>query len=78
MKPLGWVQGVPDATNAVVLWEVLIEAEPDSLRELARFITHAADEMERMGASYDHIHFQDESDAWRETWPEVVILRERT
>ncbi len=77
MKALGWIDGAPDGANALALGEILIEAEPASLRELARFVVQAAEEMERMGSAYDHMHFRDVSAACRDTWPEIVILREQ-
>jgi hypothetical protein len=76
MKILGYAKDQEDAT-AVTLSEVLFEVSPDALREVARFFAHAASEMERMGETYDHIHFQDACNAWSDEWPEIVVIRKR-
>lgn len=41
------------------LAEVSFVASPDEARRIAAFLLHAADEMERMGAAYSHVHLSD-------------------
>lgn len=41
------------------LAEITIVSAPDEARKIAAFLLHAADEMERMGPDYSHIHLSD-------------------
>ncbi|MDI9239541.1 hypothetical protein QLQ15_11565 [Lysobacter sp. LF1] len=41
------------------LAEITFVATPDEARRTAAFLMHAADEMERMGAAYSHVHLSD-------------------
>lgn len=51
--------------------EISLSADSETVRAAALFLMAAADEMDRMGESYGHLHMQDESDAWREEWPDI-------
>jgi hypothetical protein len=77
MRALGYIEGHAENASAVVLSEVLLEVTPESLRELAAFFTHCSSEMERLGETYDHIHFQDACKAWYPAWPDVIAIRKR-
>ena len=57
------------------LTEISIIASPQQLREMARFLTIAAQEIEDMGEDFDHVHFQDRSDLWDNTWLEVIVMK---
>ena len=54
---------------------VALALTPEAMREFARFVAHAAAEMERLGPSYDHVHFKDFSDAWRENWADIQLTK---
>ena len=41
------------------LAEVTVNATPAELRKMADFLVFCASEMERMGATYDHVHLSD-------------------
>jgi hypothetical protein len=57
------------------LAEVTLCATPDDLRLMARFLTHCASEMDRMGTSYDHIHLSDQYKQFQAS-PHFVVFRE--
>jgi hypothetical protein len=54
--------------------EVTLEATPEELRKIAAFLNSAADEMESMGAVYDHEHLSDKQPGF-ESSPHVVVCR---
>lgn len=65
----------------VELKEVSLSADTDTIRAIAKFLSDAADEMEKLGGDYDHVHMhmhmhmQDRSPAWRESWPDIVVCK---
>jgi hypothetical protein len=61
--------------QAIPLSDVALALAPEAMRELARFVAHAAAEMERLGPKYDHVHFKDFSDAWQENWPDIQLTK---
>ena len=56
------------------LAEINVTATPAELRRMADFFIHCANEMERMGATYDHIHLSDRMKEFRDS-PHVVVMR---
>lgn len=52
-------EGPQDVIASAELAEVTLEASPEELRAIAAFFLCAADEMDRMGATYDHLHLGD-------------------
>ena len=56
------------------LAEVTLVASPDELRAMAKFLAYCADEMDRMGATYDHIHLSDRIKSF-ESSPHFVVMR---
>ncbi len=51
-----------------------ISASPQKLREIAKFISDAADELEEMGDDFGHLHFMDECEGWSEGDPDIQIF----
>lgn len=49
----------PEAVSPRELAEITLCATPVELRRVAAFLEICAEEMERMGASYDHVHLSD-------------------
>jgi hypothetical protein len=72
MKAFGFTEA---SDAAIPLSDVTIALTPEAMREFARFVVHAASEMERLGPSYDHMHFRDFSDAWQGSWPDVQLTK---
>jgi hypothetical protein len=72
MKAFGFTE---TSDQAIPLSDVALALTPEAMREFARFVAHAASEMERLGSNYDHMHFRDFSDAWQENWPDVQLTK---
>ena len=62
----------PEAITPLTLAEVTLCATPDELRSLSQFLVECADEMLRMGASYDHVHLSDRHKRFRSS-PQFVV-----
>jgi len=72
MKAYGFTEA---SDQAIQLSDVALALTPEAMREFARFVAHAAAEMERLGSSYDHVHLKDFSDAWQESWPDIQLTK---
>jgi len=72
MKAFGFTE---TSDQAMPLSDVALALTPEAMREFARFVAHAASEMERLGPSYDHVHFKDFSDVWQESWPDIQLTK---
>lgn len=74
MKAYAYPIGEPlNEYGLLELKEVSLSADSKAVRAIAQFLIHAADEMDRLGKSYDHEHMQDTSEAWQEDWPDFVV-----
>ena len=49
----------PDDIEPSELAEITLLASPDELRKIARFLTSAADSIERHGKNWEHEHLSD-------------------
>jgi hypothetical protein len=56
------------------LSEAALAATPEELRRIAAFLAYCADEMERMGEAFDHLHLEDFERGF-EGGPGLVIAR---
>lgn len=56
------------------LAEVTVNATPRELRRMAEFLQFCANEMDRMGNAYGHIHLSDHMKDFR-TSPQFVVMR---
>lgn len=56
------------------LAEVNLRASPAELRAMAKFLADCADEMDRMGAKYDHVHLSDRIKSFEDS-PHFVVMR---
>jgi hypothetical protein len=65
-----------DAEAPSELDEATIAADPGTLREIARFLTHVADLMDQHGDRFGHEHFEDFGKR-REGECRLVVTRER-
>jgi hypothetical protein len=72
MRLFGYARDV-DADEPLVLTEVSVVASAATLRRLAEFIHHAADELERTGTAFGHEHFKDYAQEMR-SGPDVVVV----
>ena len=58
----------------VELAEVTVNGTPAELRRIADFLRFCANEMERMGEAYGHIHLSDHMKDFRSS-PQLVVMR---
>lgn len=65
-----------DEVRFIELAEVSLSASPAELRRIAAFLNDAADNMERMGATYDHEHLSDRQPGFDDS-PHFVVLTTR-
>jgi hypothetical protein len=59
------------------LAEITVCATQQELRSIAQFLEHCASEMDRMGATYDHIHLSDRMKQF-ESSPHFVVAKAET
>lgn len=67
-------KGLQDVGASAELAEVTLEASPQELRNIAAFFLSAADEMDGMGAAYDHLHLGDAMPEFG-TSPHLTVFR---
>jgi hypothetical protein len=76
MNAYGYPAGAPlNKEGLVELTEVSFAADAQMLRRIAVFLTKQADEMDSLGAKFDHAHAQDEDRPWPEDWPDLIVVR---
>ncbi len=76
MKISGYAdEGLPieDIVHSEIA-EINLRATPTELRRMSEFLTFCASEMERMGASYDHLHLSDKLKEFRNS-PHFVVMK---
>jgi hypothetical protein len=74
MKLFGYLTSATEAPEPSDLSEVTLQASSEELREIAGFLLQAANSIDRMGKSYDHIHLSDALPQF-ENSPAFVIAR---
>lgn len=74
MRFFGCLDG-DDEVELVELREVSVRATPDTLRKMAAFLLHAAEQMDRHGEAFGHEHFQD-FDLTQPSIPDLVVVGE--
>jgi hypothetical protein len=67
----------PEANTPLTLAEVTLCASPKELHSLSQFLIECADEMLRMGSSYDHVHLSDRHKEFRSSPHFVVAASEQ-
>jgi len=59
------------------LAEITLVTTPEEARKIAAFLLHAADEMDRMGPDYGHIHLSDKQPGFDDS-PHVTVFNPAT
>lgn len=77
MKITGYKKRDTELEGLTEMESIAIAASPETIRELAKFLNHAADLMEEMGSDYDHIHLTDEWDDWKDGLPDLQVISEK-
>lgn len=76
MRAYGHLHGVDESAASIVeLQSIVIEADEAFLAALRDFAQYALDDMRRLGERYDHVHFQDKCNVWRDAWPDIVLTK---
>jgi hypothetical protein len=75
MKIFGEPADVQEHEGWSELSSVAIALTPEAMDTFARFVAHAAAEMKRLGAAYDHVHFMDFCKGWDPAWPDIQLTR---
>jgi len=75
MKIYGYATGTRGAAleSSTALAEITLCATPAELRRMAQFMAACAEEMERMGEAYGHVHLGDRMKEFDGTSPHVVV-----
>jgi len=76
MKIFGRVNRHCSDDGLVELSQATFVGSPDALRNIAAFLSHAADQREQRGTRFNHSHIQDEIKNWGDhvpEWPDVVV-----
>jgi len=60
------------------LYEVGIQAKPDSLRELAKFLEEMASSLEKDIENFGHGHAKDFCENWNDENPEIIVFNPNT
>jgi hypothetical protein len=66
-----------DLDSSLTMREITIAADPQALRQLASFLSHAAEQMERHGSAFGHEHYSDFVKDRRSGSPEIVVSAPR-
>ena len=77
MKITGYKKRDTDLEGLMEMETIAIAASPETIRELANFLNHAADEMEEMGDDFDHLHLMDTWQNWKEGLPDLQVVSEK-
>lgn len=59
MKLFGYISSTPGQQVPLELSEATLSASSEELREIADFLLHAAETMDHLGKSFDHMHLSD-------------------
>lgn len=54
-----------------------ISASPNTLREIAKFLANAANELEEIGSEFGHLHLMDEWGEWSDGMPDIQVFGDK-
>jgi hypothetical protein len=77
MKAHGYAKRQITDRGLLEMREVTFSGSPASMREIARFLTQAADQMEKQRGKFSHVHIREICPDWLEKWPDVVVTTSR-
>jgi hypothetical protein len=75
MKAHGYAKKQITPKGLCEMREVTFSGSSASIRQIARFLLAAADEMDRRGLQFSHIHIGERCTEWHEKWPDIVVAR---
>lgn len=74
MKIFGYSEPATPVQDVPELLELTLNATPSELRRISEFLVFCADEMDRMGGGFNHLHLSDRMKEFRES-PHLVVFR---
>ncbi len=77
VKITGYKKESTELEGCMVMSDIGIMASAEPLRDLAVFLNSAADEMDELGADFDHVHLMDKWPKWKEGLPDIQVLSEK-
>ena len=70
------IYGYPkDGEELQELVEVTFQAQPESLRELAKFLNEMAEGLENDYENFGHGHAKDYCENWNDENPEIIVFK---
>ena len=69
--------GTQASGSSIEIESVVIQVDEPFLVALRDFAQYALDDMRRLGPKYDHVHFQDKCKVWKESWPDIILIRKQ-
>lgn len=77
VKITGYVRKETEVEGLMELDSIAFAAPSETIREIAKFLIRAADEMDEMGIEFDHVHLMDEWRGWKDGCPDVQVVSEK-
>jgi hypothetical protein len=75
MKAYGYAKRTASNKGLLEMREITLTGSPSSIREIARFLLTAAEQMEKQQGRFDHAHIGEVCDGWLDKWPDVIVAR---
>jgi hypothetical protein len=77
VKITGYVRKGTEIEGLMELDSIAFAAPSETIRQIAKFLIRAADEMDKMGPDFDHLHLMDECESWKDDYPDVQVVSEK-
>lgn len=74
MKIYGY-EKTNDDSGILNMAEITICTTPETLREIAKFIQNAANELETDGEDFGHLHLRDNWSGWDKNGADIIICQ---
>jgi hypothetical protein len=75
MKTFGYAKKELSPQGLLEMREITFTGSAASIREVAQFLLAAAEEMERSGHHFSHMHIGERCSGWLKKWPDIVVSR---
>ncbi len=74
MELYGYAEKKLSKQGLLRMREVTVNASPELLRNIAKFLMDAADRLENKGDTFDHMHVDQSIKTWKRSWPQLVVV----
>jgi hypothetical protein len=75
MKTFGYAKKKLSPQGLLEMREITFTGSAASIRDVAAFFLAAAEEMERRGHQFSHMHIGEQCSNWLKKWPDIVVSR---